>query len=88
MQKKILGLKSFVEKYKAEPVISHIDSVYDNFLFTKRWRHTSNWLGICWDARPTYWYCDVLYLRRVWTANKRMQLIDPYLKENVRRWHV
>lgn len=29
------GLKSFVEKYKAEPVLSHIDSVYDNFLFTK-----------------------------------------------------
>ena len=35
IQKKILGLKSFVEKYKAEPVLSHIDSVYDNFLFTK-----------------------------------------------------
>lgn len=35
MQEKILGLKTFVEKYKAEPVLSHIDSVYDNFLFTK-----------------------------------------------------
>lgn len=34
-QKKILSLKSFVEKYKEEPVLSHIDSVYDNFLFTK-----------------------------------------------------
>ena len=35
VQKKILGLKSFVEKYKVESVLSHIDSVYDNFLFTK-----------------------------------------------------
>ena len=34
-QKEILSLKSFVEKYKEEPVLSHIDSVYDNFLFTK-----------------------------------------------------
>ena len=34
-QNEILSLKSFVEKYKKEPVLSHIDSVYDNFLFTK-----------------------------------------------------
>ena len=34
-QNEILSLKSFVEKYKEEPVLSHIDSVYDNFLFTK-----------------------------------------------------
>ena len=34
-QKEILSLKSFIEKYKEEPVLSHIDSVYDNFLFTK-----------------------------------------------------